>query len=459
MNVEVGRIESKTPGKSYEDIIRGDSTPPAEVLLRRSNPPQSTDDIPFYRYTSPEFFELEMQKIWRKVWQFACRDEHVREPGDYYVYDIGRYSIVIVRQDDGGLKAYHNSCLHRGTKLKPSQSSGYSASIQCPYHGWTWNLDGTLNEVPCSWEFPHLDYEKNRLPEALVESWNGFIFINMDLNAVPLLEYLEVVPEHFAKWDFTNWYPYLHIQKELSCNWKTAQEAFMEAYHTPLVHPEMTHVVGDWNMQHDIFGDHVSRDLCALAVSSPTSKLGLTEQDLLDRSLLGDPEIVPAEKRVKVGDGETARIVMAREMRKTFKDTYSLDLSHLSDAEVIDSLKYNIFPNLFIYGGPGLPQIQQARPLGMDVNRCTLDVIVFRPVKPGEEPDPAQVVRITEANSYKDVPGVSAFMGDVLDQDTQILAWQHEGMLASEKGAETLARYQESRIRRVHETMDKYLSR
>ena len=139
----------------------------------------------------------------------------------------------------------------------------------------------------------------------------------------------------------------------------------MEAYHTPLVHPEMTHVVGDWNMQHDIFGDHVSRDLCALAVSSPTSKLGLSEQDLLDRSLLGDPEIVPAEKRVKVADGETARIVMAREMRKTFKDTYDLDLSHLSDAEVIDSLKYNIFPNLFIYGGPGLPQIQQARPLGL----------------------------------------------------------------------------------------------
>jgi phenylpropionate dioxygenase-like ring-hydroxylating dioxygenase large terminal subunit len=459
MNVQLGKIESKTPGRSYEDIIRGDSTPPAEVLLQRSNPQQPTDDITFYRYTSPEFFELEMQKIWRKVWQYACRDEHVREPGDYYVYDIGRYSIVIVRQDDGGLKAYHNSCLHRGTKLKPSHSSGYSASIQCPYHGWTWNLDGTLNEVPCAWEFPHLDYEKNSLPEALVESWNGFVFINMDPDAIPLLDYLEVVPEHFAKWDFTGWYPYLHIQKELSCNWKTAQEAFMEAYHTPLVHPEMTHVVGDWNMQHDIFGDHVSRDLCALAVSSPTSKLGLTEQDLLDRSLLGDPEIVPAEKRVKVPEGETARIVMAREMRKTFKETYDLDLSHLSDAEVIDSLKYNIFPNLFIYGGPGLPQIQQARPLGTDVNRCTLDVIVFRPARPGEEPEPAQVVKITEADSYKDVPGVSEFMGNVLDQDTQILAWQHEGMLASEKGAETLARYQESRIRRVHETMDKYLNR
>jgi hypothetical protein len=152
-------------------------------------------------------------------------------------------------------------------------------------------------------------------------------------------------------------------------------------------------------------------------------------------------------------------MVMAREMRRTFKENYDLDLSHLSDAEMIDSLKYNIFPNLFIYGGPGLPQIQQVRPLGMDVNRCLLDVIVFRPRKPGEAAEPAQVVRITEADSYKDVPGVSEFMGSVLDQDTQILAWQHQGMLASEKGAETLSRYQESRIRRVHETMDKYLSR
>jgi phenylpropionate dioxygenase-like ring-hydroxylating dioxygenase large terminal subunit len=458
MNVEVKQLDGRCPGPSYQDIIRGDSGPVAEVLTRQSNPPQSTADIPFHRYTSPEFFELEMQKIWRKVWQFACRDEHIRETGDYYVYDIGRYSVVIVRTDDG-LKAYHNSCLHRGTKLKASASSGYSPNLQCPYHGWTWNLDGTLNEVPCSWDFPHLDYEANRLPEVRVESWNGFVFINMDKDAVPLLDYLEVVPEHFRNWDFTNWYPYLHIQKELSCNWKTAQEAFMEAYHTPLVHPEMTHVVGDWNMQHDIFGDHVSRDLCPLGVSSPASKLGLSQQDLLDRSLLGDPEIVPAEKRVKVPEGKTARVVMAEEMRKTFKSTYDLDLSHLTDAEMIDSLKYNIFPNLFIYGGPGLPQIQQVRPLGNDVNRCTLEVLIFRPAKPGEEPDPAEVVRITEKDSYKDVPGVSEFMGSVLDQDTQILAWQHEGMKASEKGAETLSRYQESRIRWVHETMDKYLSR
>ena len=460
MNVEVGRIESKTPGKSYEDIIRGDSTPPAEVLLRRSNPPQGTDDVPFYRYTSPEFFELEMQKIWRKVWQFACRDEHVREPGDYYVYDIGRYSIVIVRQDDGGLKAYHNSCLHRGTKLKPSQSSGYSASIQCPYHGWTWNLDGTLNEVPCSWEFPHLDYEKNRLPEALVESWNGFIFINMDLNAVPLLEYLEVVPEHFAKWDFTNWYPYLHIQKELSCNWKTAQEAFMEAYHTPLVHPELTQVVGDWNMQHDVFDDHVTRDLCALAVASPAAKKKISEQERIDRVMLGGRS--PDGKSVTLEEGQSARNAMAKQVRKALTDGFGMDTSSFSDAEMIDSIKYNLFPNIFLYTGMALRSIHRVKPIKNDPNRCTFEVLMMRPVPKGQpRPDPAQMVKIPEDMNYVDVKELAAFPLSQItfDQDTGNLRAQHEGMLASAKGAETLSIYQESRIRAFHDTLDKYINR
>ncbi|MDX1581771.1 MAG: Rieske (2Fe-2S) protein, partial [Alphaproteobacteria bacterium] len=168
-------------GPTYQDIIEKDSTPPPGVLKERSNPPQPTGDIPVEHFISPAFFELEMEKMWPKVWQFACREEHLPEVGDYFVYDIGRYSIVLVRASEGpdGIKGYHNSCLHRGTKLKPSGTSGYSPNLQCPFHGWTWELDGTLNEVPCSWEFPHLDYEANRLPEVRVGVWNSFVFINM----------------------------------------------------------------------------------------------------------------------------------------------------------------------------------------------------------------------------------------------------------------------------------------
>jgi len=160
-------------GQTYQDIALadGDDLPP--VLRDRSNPPQPIADIPFSRYTDRAFFDLEMQKMWRRVWQYACREEHVPEVGDYYVYDLGRASLIIVRTPQG-LRAYHNSCLHRGTKLKPSQSSGWSASIQCPFHGWDWNLDGSLKSVRCDWEFPHLQKDKAGLRQARVESWNGF---------------------------------------------------------------------------------------------------------------------------------------------------------------------------------------------------------------------------------------------------------------------------------------------
>ncbi|MBI1182257.1 MAG: aromatic ring-hydroxylating dioxygenase subunit alpha, partial [Alphaproteobacteria bacterium] len=82
-------------------MIHGDPSPPPGVLTLQSNPQQDTADIPFARYTSQAFFDLEMEKMWRKVWQFACREEHVPEVGDYTVYDIGRHSIVIVRAEDG----------------------------------------------------------------------------------------------------------------------------------------------------------------------------------------------------------------------------------------------------------------------------------------------------------------------------------------------------------------------
>lgn len=444
------------PGRTYQDIARadGDTLPPA--LTQQSNPPQSTEDIPFARYTDRAFFDREMQLMWRKVWQYACRDEHVPEVGDYYVYDIGRWSLVIVRTENG-LRAYHNSCLHRGTKLKPSGSNGWTGSIQCPFHGWNWNLDGTIRHIPCEWEFPHLDRAKACLPQARVESWNGFIFVNFDRDAPPLLDYLEVLPDHFARWDMSGWYVHTHVRKRLPGNWKLAQEAFMEAYHTPVAHPEMTHVVSDHNMQHDVFSDHISRDLCAMASPSPTSTLQRSEQELLDSMLVGDRSMV--SERTLVPEGRSARWVMADQLRRQMARDYDLDFSDRSVPEMIDSLKYNVFPNLFVYPSVGLPLIQQFRPDGDDHDRCLFDQMVLRP-KPadGSPYDVAEVICIDENQSYAEVEGMDPFLAHVLDQDTDIMRWQREGMYASEKGAETLSLYQESRIRHLHRTLDKYLA-
>jgi phenylpropionate dioxygenase-like ring-hydroxylating dioxygenase large terminal subunit len=447
-------VKAHYPGNTWQDIARADGDIP-DVLKAQSNPEQSTADVSFDRYTSMEFFDLEMEKMWKRVWQYACREENLPEVGDYFVYDLARLSVVIVRTEDG-LKGYYNSCLHRGTKLKPSGTSGWSPSITCPYHAWDWNLDGTVKNIPCDWEFPQLDRAKACLPEVRVDSWNGFVFINFAKEGPDLLEYLEVLPEHFRNWDLTGWYAHGHVRKHLSCNWKIVQEAFMEAYHTPVVHPEMTHVVGDHNMQHDIFSDHISRDLCAMAVPSPTSKVTMTQQEMLDSMLVGDAGMVG--ERTVVPEGKSARWVMAERLREKMKREFGLDYADHSVPEMIDSLKYNVFPNVIFYPAPGLALIQLFRPDGHDQNKAIFDIITLRP-KPADGSDftVAEPIDIVEGEGFASKGGMDAFLGQVLDQDTEIMRWQQEGMYASGKGAETLSIYQESRIRHVHDTLTKYL--
>ncbi|HZV10564.1 MAG TPA: aromatic ring-hydroxylating dioxygenase subunit alpha, partial [Novosphingobium sp.] len=302
---------ARYPGNTWADIARRDGELPP-VLARQSNPPQGTADIPFTRYTSPDFFDLEIERMWKRVWQFATRAEYLAEEGDYYVYDLARLSVVLVRTAEG-LKGYINSCLHRGTKLKPSGGAGWGGSLRCPYHAWEWHLDGTLKNIPCAHEFPHLDKDRAQLPQVRVEEWNGNVFLNFSPEGPSLAEYLEGLPQHFAHWDLSGWYVHAHVRKAVPGNWKLAQEAFMEAYHTPFVHPEMTHVVGDHNMQHDILSDHISRDLCAMATPSPTSPVAMSEQQLLEAMLVGDGTMIGS--RMVVPEGKTARWVMAEQLK------------------------------------------------------------------------------------------------------------------------------------------------
>lgn len=443
------------PGRTYEDIARADGPIPPQLAERR-NPPQSHTDIPFARYITRTFHEAEAEKVWGRTWQYACREEHIPETGDYFVYDIGRRSLIIVRTEDGGLRAYPNSCLHRGTKLKPSGTCGWSKAITCPFHGWSWNLDGTVANIPCRWEFPHKTDADLALPQARVSSWNGFVFVNFAAAGPDLATYLEVLPAHFRDWDMSGWYVHTHVRKHLPGNWKIAIEAFMEAYHTPVAHPEMTHVVSDHNMQHDILSGHITRDLCAMASPSPTSTLRQTEQELLDKMLMGDASM--AGEKPLVPEGRTARWAMAEQLRRQMAESYSLDYSARSVPEMIDSLKYFVFPNIFIYPSVGLPLLQQFRPDGDDHDRAIFDQLVFHP-KPadGSTPEPAEVVVIGEDESFTSVPGMDPFLASVLDQDTDIMRWQREGMYASAKGAETLSIYQEARIRHLHDTIDRYL--
>lgn len=168
-----------------------------------------------------------------------------------------------------------------------------------------------------------------------------------------------------------------------------------------------------------------------------------------DRSVLGDD--------LALKEGETARIVMARYLRKALGFKYDTDLSHYSDCEVIDTIEYHLLPNMVLFPGMSLPMAYRFRPIGRDPNR-TLFELLLRPVPAsGEPPPPAEVYRIKEANSYSTVPGFDPASGAVYDQDANNLRAQQQGFRATKKRGQTLGNYQDVRIRHFQRTVDKYL--
>ncbi|HET8612927.1 MAG TPA: aromatic ring-hydroxylating dioxygenase subunit alpha [Sphingomonas sp.] len=413
-------------------------------------------DIPFERYTSPDFFKAEMELMWPRVWQWACREEHIPNPGDYYVYDIGPYSLLITRTESGAIKAYYNACLHRGTKLKPSFTEGYSPELACPFHGWTWNLDGELIKLPCAWDFPHVEAQRDkfRLPEARVGTWGGFVFVNMDENAMPLEEYLAPLPEHAKTAGLEDRYVSLHIQKELPANWKVASEAFLEAYHVLATHPQLIGGTGDINTQYDVFSDHINRLYSLAGVASPNVVGETTEQQILDTIVLGDRQSVG--DKLKIKGEESAREVMADFFKEIVKQG-GKDIDDRSIAEVIDTLGYFAFPNGHFFLAPSFPIIYRFRPLGMDPTRALFDLLLLAPIPSGGRPAPFEAVRIGIEDSYGIVPGVDPKLAEIYDQDTGNMGWMQEGMGAARKRTATFANYQEVRIRHIHQTLDRYL--
>lgn len=449
---DLKRGEHRCPGPSTRDIIEADGERVPDALLAQSYKYLGDEDIGYERYTSRAFYEREMALMWPRVWQWACRVEHIPEAGDYFVYDVGKYSILIVRTETNDVKAYINSCTHRGTQLRPSGSSGSADRFRCPFHGWTFDLSGKLVDVPCQWDFPHLD-QKHNLDEIRCEIWGGFVFINMDKNAGPLADYLAPLPAHFKDgWDLGRRVIHLHIQKELPCNWKLAQEAFLESYHVVETHSDFLPIVADANAQYDVFGKHVSRFINPQGVSSPHYKTPITQQEILDRMLI-------SPGRTVVPEGRTARAVAAEELRKVLSTAWGTDLSGYTTSEMLDSIEYHIFPSAFFFPGVSLSLIYRFRPYDDDHTRALFDLILLRPLAENESlPEPPEPVRIGIDDSYTTVPGLPATLGRVYDQDTGNLKMQWRGIQASSKKGETLGDYQEVLIRHMHQTLDQYLS-
>lgn len=445
----------RSPGPSYQSLLDQEVNKVPDALRENTNPFLGSDNLSVDRYLSRDFHELEVEHIWRRTWQAVCRETEVADAGDTHVYDVARFSIIVVRGQSGGLKAFRNACLHRGRQLV--DETGNYKSLRCPYHAFTWGLEGEFRWAPCEWDFDHVNTAEFGLPEVQVDTWGGWVFINMDRNAPPLHEYLGVLPEHFKRWKPENAYKMVHVEKVIPCNWKVGWEAFIESYHAIATHPQILPYTEDADSQYDVWGDHISRTITALGVPSFHLK-DVSDQEVVD-TMLGVSAMVARPNHADVPEGLSAREYIGQLNAQEFAKNHDRPLEEFAtNAERMDSILYSIFPNFAPWAGFHPNITYRFRPNGDDHTTAIMEIMVLCQLpEGGERPKDVPVRRLGEDELFSQAPELGKSLGTIFDQDLFNMPMIQKGMYNVESGELVLANYHEVRIRHFHQTIDKYI--
>jgi Rieske 2Fe-2S family protein len=208
--------------------------------------------LPGTYYHDPDIYREEVEKIFYKFWVFACREEELPKLGDFKCIQVEDESLILLRDKSNDIKALFNVCSHRGTQLCDKPSGNFkSGSIQCPYHAWTYALDGTLISAPMMREGHGFEKKACALEQAKVHIWEGFVFINLDNDCQPFEVQMEALIGKFSDWKLKELRIAHHIRYELNCNWKLILQNYQECYHCPGVHPLLSEWTPVQSAQHD----------------------------------------------------------------------------------------------------------------------------------------------------------------------------------------------------------------
>ncbi len=450
MNISNEKLTARSPGITYQQLLDTDTHPVPDVLRMESPRYLGSADISKDRYTTSAFHDLEVERIWKRVWQFACREEDIPRPGDHTIYNIAGMSFLIIRGTDMAIKAYPNACLHRGRRLK--DYDGHCAELRCAFHAFTWTIDGDLKSVPARWDFPHIEDEAEwKLPELRVGTWAGFVFINMDPNCESLEDFLGEFIDHFSVWDLENAYTEAHVAKIVPANWKVAQEAFSEAYHVSGTHPQILTYLGDTNSQIDVW-DTFSRVITPGGTPSPLMPNQPTQEEML-RAMLDTR--VDAPTPLTLSDGQTMRALGAELSRARWRPIVGDKVDSMSDAEMMDSLDYTVFPNFHPWGAFNRI-VYRFRPNGNDHRTAIMECLFLSPFK-GERPKPAEVHWLTVDEKFSAAAELG-MLGKVFDQDLFNMPNVQMGLESTFKPGVTLANYQESKVRWLHDKITEWVA-
>lgn len=411
-------------------------------------PPPSPTLVPAERYYSPEFAALEVQRMWPRVWQVACMVDHVAEPGDYFEYRCGPYGVLIVRGEDGSLRAFQNACRHRGNSLCVGSGSGLR-ELKCGYHGWTWDLAGALKRVPDRKGFGALRMSDFPLVAARVDTFEGMVFVNLDLDAMPLAEYLDEIPRDIAWCRIGDFRCYATLTVEVEANWKTIADGYSETYHIQTLHPELLRCVDDVHSPQQIWR-HAGKSDQPYGVPSPRFDGELSDEDVWDAyvytqgALMGASAGTPfpaAERQ----PGQTVADLIAAHTR-SFAAGRGVDLDWADTDRVTRLHQYNVFPNMTFLANADHLTIMTSRP-GPDPDHGELTMFLMTRMPPGAGHNKPTDVR---------VPAGGAEPGIVLTQDIRVLPGLQRG-LHQPGFTHLVLSSEERRVINMHRNLERYL--
>ena len=412
------------------------------------------------RYYDRGWWQQEWDKVFTRTWLLAGVTSDIPEAGDYFRFDIATESFVIVRDDDGVIRAHYNVCPHRGSRIALS-AFGSVGQFVCPFHSWRFNLDGSNAAVTDAETFhPDVLCHGTDMTPVRCESIAGLIFITMNDDAPPLREHLGPLADQLALYRIDEMKVIQHKQSEWAANWKGGIDAFYEIYHLHAVHPQTQGVMDD-RTQIDLYPNGMSRQFVPFAQPSPRHPDQLTVNAGI-RMMLADAGIDPDSFTGTAQDSRAA----VQQAKRARSAQHNLGYERFSDTQLSDSTVYGVFPNVQIGCHPEAVFIHRFLPNPRDPEQFTYDtMILFKHENipgysaPGwmglaEGTDTTGAVRPEIVH----VPlGEPPHLGEVLDQDSELLPVVQQG--ARSRGFRgPLWSEQEARLRHFHVTLDRYIS-
>ena len=419
------------------------------------------DVVPRGRYTSPAFAALELERLWSRVWQVACREEEIPATGDFCEYVVGEQSVLVVRAAPDDIRAFSNTCLHRGTRLAEGSGHFDDSSIRCRYHAWCYGLDGALAQVVDRHEFDPIP-DGTCLGRVRSERWGGFVWITLDDAAQTLLDYLDPLPALLAPYHLEKMRIRRYLSTVLPANWKAVVDAFNEGYHVQGTHPQILPWTDDVNLAYEQLGIHAhyGRLPSARRKLQPSPRLGLSEGDYDEGEILAalvsglgslftdDDRDVVEKIRADLAPGESMLGRYQQERRRLLARS-GVPVDEFDDDQLTSADDVYVFPNLVGPIYPGSAIVFRVRPDGTDPDRAIKDTWFLE--WPVGELDAERARR----RFYPD--WTDRDWGQITNQDYANMAHVQAGMKSRGPGLR-LNRRQEANLLHMHRTIDRYLA-